>query len=213
MSAEQLGQGIEQRLSYDDMAWLKAHPEQRYRKKTLAEGLENILIECPRCGGKYTLTTQGRRVCCERCGELAVMNDRYGFDEPAPFADFVAWYDWQNEQLRARIEQNEGYALTAAVTLKQPDPTGKRLVVEVGRGECTLTREGLRYCGTKKGENVDQFFPIAQIYRLLFGAGEDFELYVGSEIYYFVPDERRCAVEWYMASAMLSDRARENANA
>jgi hypothetical protein len=54
---------------------------------------------------------------------------------------------------------------------------------------------------------VDQFFPISQIYRLLFGAGEDFELYVGREIWYFVPDERRSAVEWYMASRLLSDRA------
>ena len=45
-----------------------------------------------------------------------------------------------------------------------------------------------------------------QIYRLLFGAGEDFELYVGNEIYYFVPEDRRSAVEWYAASIMLSDR-------
>jgi hypothetical protein len=45
-----------------------------------------------------------------------------------------------------------------------------------------------------------------QIYRLLFGAGEDFELYAGNEIYYFVPEERRSAVEWYVASTILSDR-------
>lgn len=207
LSAEQLGQGIEQRLYYDEMAWLAEHPKLRYRSKTLAKGLENILIECPRCGGKYTLTTHGRRVSCECCGELATMNDRYGFDAGAPFADFVGWYDWQNERLQERIEQNDDYALTSAVTLRQTDPSGKHLLVDVGRGVCTLTKEGLRYLGTKDGEQVDQFFPISQIYRLLFGAGEDFELYVGREIWYFVPDERRSAVEWYMASRLLSDRA------
>jgi hypothetical protein len=42
-------------------------------------------------------------------------------------------------------------------------------------------------------------------YRLLFGAGEDFEVYVGETIHYFVPDERRSCVEWYMASAILYD--------
>ena len=41
---------------------------------------------------------------------------------------------------------------------------------------------------------------------------EDFELYVGREIYYFVPDERRSAVEWYMASKLLSDQAKAMAD-
>ncbi|MBQ8718484.1 MAG: VTT domain-containing protein [Clostridia bacterium] len=211
LSAEQLGQGIEERLYYDEMAWLGEHPELRYRSKTLAKGLENILIECPRCGGKYTLTTRGRRISCECCGELATINDRYGFDENAPFANFVDWYDWQTERLKERMK-SEDYALTATVTLRHPDPTGKHMLYDAGRGVCTLSREGLRYCGTQNGQEIDQFFPISQIYRLLFGAGEDFELYVGREIYYFVPDERRSAVEWYMASKLLSDQAKAMAD-
>jgi hypothetical protein len=39
----------------------------------------------------------------------------------------------------------------------------------------------------------------------LFGAGENFEVYVGKEIYYFVPEERRSAVEWYITSMLLWD--------
>ena len=78
---------------------------------------------------------------------------------------------------------------------------------ELGEGVCTLTAEGLEYKGTRDGEYVELDFPIKQIYRLLFGAGEDFEVYVGKNIYYFVPEDKRSAVEWYMASAILCDNA------
>ena len=47
---------------------------------------------------------------------------------------------------------------------------------------------------------------MSQIYRLLFGAGEDFEIYVGKEIYYFTPKERRSCVDWYIASILLKDK-------
>ena len=82
-----------------------------------------------------------------------------------------------------------------------------------GTGVCTLNREGLRYEGTREGERVELFFPLEQIYRLLFGAGENFEIYVGSEIHYFVPEERRSAVEWYMTSMILVDEEKQRADA
>ena len=49
--------------------------------------------------------------------------------------------------------------------------------------------------------------PILIMYRLLFGVGEDFEIYDGTQILYFVPEEKRSAVQWYMASMILHDEA------
>ena len=74
-----------------------------------------------------------------------------------------------------------------------------------------MNREGLRYEGTRDGEKVTLLFPIGDIYRLLFGAGENFEIYVGSEIHYFVPDEKRSSVDWYIASAILVDSTKVTA--
>jgi hypothetical protein len=67
-----------------------------------------------------------------------------------------------------------------------------------------LNRNGLTYIGTEYGENVEKHFPLSKIYRLLFGAGEDFEIYDGKEIYYFTPEERKSCVDWYIASAKLN---------
>jgi hypothetical protein len=68
-----------------------------------------------------------------------------------------------------------------------------------------LDRTGLTYRGTRDGENTVLHFPMAEIYRLLFGAGENFEIYMGNRIYYFVPDEKRSCVTWYLASMILKD--------
>jgi hypothetical protein len=75
-----------------------------------------------------------------------------------------------------------------------------------GEGVCTLSRDGLKYEGTKDGETVELTFTLERIYRLLFGAGENFEIYNGTEILYFVPNEKRSAVDWYTASKILYDR-------
>ena len=74
---------------------------------------------------------------------------------------------------------------------------------EAGAGVCTLNKDGLLYKGSEDGIEIEKFFPLKNIYRLLFGAGEDFEIYEGKEIWYFVPEERRCCVDYYMASELL----------
>ena len=61
--------------------------------------------------------------------------------------------------------------------------------------------------GTKDGEEVTLQFPLRTVYRLLFGAGKNFEIYHGKEILFFVPKDTRCAVDWYLASMILYDEA------
>ena len=134
------------------------------------------------------------------------MDDRYAFDATAPFANFADWYAWQKEEMAHEILSDPEYSLTSAVEFLLPSADGRSLLRHAGRGVCTLDRTGLTYRGEQDGEQVTLHFPMNDIYRLLFGAGEDFELYAGNESYYFVPEERRSAVEWYVASTILSDR-------
>lgn len=210
LSLEQLRQGIEQRLTYDEFQWLQQHPQVRYRSRQLAEGLENILTVCPVCHRKYTITTEKNKIFCEHCGHLSTMNDRYGFAKGFRFSTFAQWYDWQIALIQKEISENEDYALTSAVELRLPG-NGSSLTRHGGYGVCTLSRDGLTYTGTKDGETVELHFSIQRIYRLLFGAGVNFEIYDGTQIFFFVPEEKRSAVNWYMASKLLYDMAAENA--
>jgi len=209
MSVEDVKARVEERLYYDEFEWLKQHPEIRYRSKRMAEGLENILTTCPKCLQKYTLSTQKCDIFCARCGKIATVTDRADFADKTYFENFARWYDWQKETLRQTIVDTPDYELSSPVTFFLPSEDGKKMLREAGSGVCVLNREGLFYRGTKNGETVELSFPLNQIYRLLFGAGENFEIYVGSEIHYFVPKEKRSAVEWYMASSILVDESKK----
>ena len=206
LSLEQLKQGIEQRLTYDEFQWLRQRPQLHYRSRRMAEGLENILTVCPVCGRKHTIATKKDKVFCEHCGYLTSLNDRYGFDDGFRFADLTQWYDWQTALLAEEIAENENFSLSSKVELRLPG-TGNSLTRHGGHGVCTLTRDGLTYIGTKDGETVELHFTLQRIYRLLFGAGVNFEIYDGTQILFFVPEEKRSAVDWYLASRILHDRA------
>lgn len=205
LSLDQMKQGIEQRLSYDEFDWLQKRPNVHYRSRHLAEGLENILNTCPVCGRKYTITTKKNAVSCEHCGYLTSLNNRYAFDGNFRFDNFTQWYDWQKMLIEQEIAENEDYTLTSKVELRSRG-NGNSLTRHSGFGVCTLSRDGLTYSGTKDGETVELHYSIQKIYRLLFGAGVNFEVYEGSEIMFFVPEEKRSAVDWYMTSMILYDR-------
>ena len=205
LSVEEIRARVLERLYYDDPAWLSEHPEIKYKSKTLAEGLENILIKCPECKQKYTLKTKGHDLYCEECGAKWTLDDRYLFSTGPRYTSFTDWYYDVCEEIREEILRDEDYALTSKVTFKLPSNDGKTMLRYAGEGVCTLNREGLTYVGTRDGEEVEIKFPIKNIYRLLFGAGESFEVYVGRVIHFFMPEDGRSAVEWYIASAILYD--------
>lgn len=203
-SPEQIKAQVEKRLNYDEFQWLASRPEIHYKHKRLAEGLENILSLCPVCGKKHTIFTKGNGVFCENCGPLTQMDDRYLFQN-FKFENFSQWYNWQKAQLRQQIQADPDFCLHSQVEYRLPDSSGKAMTRHAGTGQCTLDRTGLTYTGTRDGQEITKHFPLAHIYRLLFGAGENFEIYSGTEIQFFVPEEKRSAVDWYMASSILYD--------
>ncbi len=205
LSKEEIEEKTVSALYYDEFEWLATHPELHYRSRKLAEGLENILTLCPKCHGHHSFTSKGHTLRCEKCGYQATLDDRYAFTERAPFANFAEWYDWQCAEFAREIAQDPAFSLTTPVVLKHSSKDGKTMLREAGKGVCTLNREGLTYTGTRDGEEVEKHFPMSSIYRLLFGAGEDFEIYEGKEIFYFCPEEPRSCVDFYIVSKLLKD--------
>lgn len=199
-------------LDYNEFEWIKQRKRVHYRSKNLAEGLENILSKCPKCKEKYTIKTKNRKIFCEKCGKIAELDNRYSFVNCVPFENFGQWYKWQKEELQKEIFSDESFSLASPVTFWLPSLDGKTMKREAGAGICTLNREGLTYEGTLDGESTTLTFPISEIYRLLFGAGENFEIYIGKKIHYFVPAERRMAVDFYIASEIFRKLYEEKEN-
>lgn len=205
LTIEEIKIRTEEALYYNEFEWLKTKPHVKYRSGKIAEGLENILTKCPICKQKYTLSTKKHEIYCKNCGKVATVDKRYNFVSEKPFTNFAEWYKWQYNELMLEIKNNPDYSLVSEVTLKHQSLDGKTDLRIAGTGVCTLNREGLRYVGDDSGENVDVLFPMSEVYRLLFGAGINFEIYRGQDMYFFVPNEPKSSVDWYMASKILKE--------
>ena len=203
LSLEELQKRINDALYYDEFEWLKKYPDDRYGSKTLAAGLENVLTLCPECKKHYTIKTDKVKVFCSECGFTRTLNDRYGFTVASPFENFAEWYDWQKAEMEKEMQNDPCFKLESAVTLKHASKSGKTMLDEAGKGVCTLDKTGLYYRGEEYGVQIEKHFQLSEIYRLLFGAGEDFEIYESDEIWFFVPEEKRSCVDWYIASELF----------
>ena len=107
--------------------------------------------------------------------------------------------------MKREMLENPDFALETKVTLHHSSKDGKKMLRVAGKGACRFDKTGLIYEGEEDGIEVAKKFPLADIYRILFGAGEDFEIYEGSEIWFFVPEDTRCCVDWYIASGLFKE--------
>ncbi len=205
LSVDEIKSAVEQKLYYNEFQWLEERPKIKYRSREIAQGLENILNTCPVCLKKHTLKTKGKDIFCSCCGKLTSLDKRYGFDKGFRFENPLQWYDWQYALAKEEIILNENFALSSKVELRLPSKDGKSFTRHAGQGECVLDRQGLKFSGERDGEPYSVSFSLKRVYRLLFGAGENFEIYNGSEILYFVPKDKRTCVDWYITSRILYD--------
>ena len=137
------------------------------------------------------------------------IDDRYAFVDKKPFENFAEWYEFQTRETAKQLATDPDFAITSKVELRHSSKDGKEMTRHAGEGVCTLDRTGLTYRGTRDGEEVEKHFPLATIYRILFGAGVDFEIYEGKEIWFFVPENKRTAVLWYVVSGLLKEESEE----
>ena len=111
-----------------------------YPGKRLAEGLEEALFLCPRCGGIGTLKGRGRDFACA-CGLHAVYTDTGRLEGDAPFTSIPAWDDWQAERVR-ELASAPDFSLTDEDAELRELEEGHRMTV-LARGRLRLDREGI----------------------------------------------------------------------
>jgi 1-acyl-sn-glycerol-3-phosphate acyltransferase len=135
---------INERISAD--LWVDTDESQSrehipYRGRRLAEGLEEALFICPKCGGIGTLRGEGNMFSCA-CGLRAEYGADGFFDDKAPFCSVALWDDWQLGELRRLAgEGNVRFSDEGAEIWLLGEEHETTLL---GKGTVTLDREGLR---------------------------------------------------------------------
>ena len=89
----------------------------KYKGKNIAEGLENIIYMCPKCGEHDTLKSIGDTVTCNKCSHTFRYNE-YGVLEGTTHKTVNGLHKHQLEILRKDIIENKEYTAPTATISK-----------------------------------------------------------------------------------------------
>ena len=137
-------QEIAEKISAD--LWVDADESQRqdpvpYLGKRKAEGLEEALFICPKCGAVGSLRGEGDDFVCA-CGFRTTYGDLGFFDDRSPYRSVAEWDDWQQAELLRRAGEGSAAFADEGAEVWQVGEDHKETMIASGRAE--LDRERLR---------------------------------------------------------------------
>ncbi len=146
---------LRDKLDFNEYRW-QQETGVTFKGKNRAQGYDQLLIHCPKCGGVGTWRTEGDQVRCSACGNAGFVGGDMHLHPRGPedrlFATLPEWYAWQ-EGLIIRELQAPDFLLEEPVTCRvfEEETFTYR---EAGSGALRLDREEIRYEGTLDGQSV-----------------------------------------------------------
>jgi 1-acyl-sn-glycerol-3-phosphate acyltransferase len=204
LSADEIQRILDKELAHDDYIWNKQARVKFSAPGKTAKNLHDLLYLCPKCGALYTMRTEGDTIKCEACGNGARINEYYDLiplDDTCVIPETIShWYALERERAKNEVKE-AGFVFTEHVKLGVL-PKYKRLKdgatsIIAGEGTLSLSREGLKYDGTKDGEPFTFTLPTDAVPT--FGMCTDisrFYTFYRSEFYEFYP-ERSDTMRWF----------------
>ncbi|MCD7784767.1 MAG: 1-acyl-sn-glycerol-3-phosphate acyltransferase [Oscillospiraceae bacterium] len=148
MTSEEVAKLVDRDIYEDAYERQRANPE-KYTGERLAEGLENHLFLCPKCGKVSTLHTKDNRFWCD-CG-MSGIYDEYAWlhstDESyqLPFDNVRDWTRWQEAEFDRRYDSSDISFTDENVKLYKITPDHVR--TEIESGTLVGDKEGLTIGG------------------------------------------------------------------
>jgi len=196
LTIDEINEVIDAKLSGKDTT--RTERLRTLRANKLAEGLQNILYYCVKCGKEFTLETKGNTIFCTHCGNSASLDraGRFVCSEGSVAPETIQ--DWQREQNLYELQSlNESMTpLKLEVTVQMPSDTPGAGIEPKGEGVLILTPKGWTYEGQLREESVDIFFPLESVAASPFDPDEDFQIYHHGTLYLFTPTNARACAKY-----------------
>ena len=157
LPAEELNRRVHAAMQRDDYAYQRAERIENNCARR-ADGLHNILYQCPHCKTEFQMDSAGTRLWCGACGKAWQM-DTFGVlraeSGETEFPYIPDWMAWERENVRAEVRGGT-YRFEADVTVHTL-PNARRFY-DQGMGRFIQTCEGTRILCTAYGEKRDLFW-------------------------------------------------------
>lgn len=173
--------------------------------KSLASGLETVLVRCPKCHDTHSYKTDGTILTCTTCNNELKVN-QYGLFEKVKEDDVIFnnlpdWYKWQKEELSKELETFE---IKQNVKLQSNIKT-KKTLDDCGEGVLYLNKDRLYYEGTLYNEPILKEFKLDQIPQIPFEPSVRFEIPDEEAMFRFVPEDIYTIIDYVQFVDLLND--------
>ena len=143
MSTAEIYEAITKDL-YENAYAKQLEAPKRYRSKAPAEGMENLLFICPKCGAHDTIRSAGDTVSCSAC-DMTFTYDNYGMLSGLDMKTVLELSAWQDGRVLADVAAKAAYSVPEAVFSEVTNHQETLL----GTGELTISPAGIG-CGDNR---------------------------------------------------------------
>jgi len=114
LSVEEINAILRQELSYDEYRYQK-EAGIRITHPTRAEGLHQVLYQCPHCKTEFSMGSEGAELFCTHCGKRWLWEETgklRALEGETEFDHIPDWFAWERQQVAQQIEEGT-YSFTA----------------------------------------------------------------------------------------------------
>lgn len=164
-SVEEIHSKIVEYLQNDDFRWQSENRVAlKYKKR--AEGLHNVLYQCPACGKEHEMDSKGAKVFCKACGKSWTLNYYGELEADSGETEFkfpTDWYDWERTQVRKQIDDGTYYFESECHVNDLPNSKG---YIRIGNGKIIHDMSGFKVNGIRDydGEPFEMVIPAGNQY-------------------------------------------------
>ncbi len=216
LSAPELEEALNTALDFD-VYQDQENNKFEYKNGANAEGLENVLYQCPHCNTKYSLSTTNNDISCSACGFSETM-DSMGFlhceDSKKEVRHVSQWSSWIRDEREKEIHGNcsaENFIMKLPCEISILDGT-VRGFRPAGKGSASLTFDEIILEGTLDGQAFRIEKNLSQFPMLPFVPGKRFEIQDGELSYRCIPDTPSHVTEFVNTLRILHQRKEKKKN-
>ena len=162
LPADELNRRVHAAMQRDDYAYQRKYAIELKNPKR-ADGLHNILYQCPHCGREFEMYSEGTRLWCAACGkawQMSTLSELKAEQGETEFAHIPDWVAWERENVRREVREGN-YRFEADVTVHTL-PNAKRFY-DQGMGRLVQTCEGTYLSCTAYGERRELSWSAAEL--------------------------------------------------
>ena len=203
LDADAINDKLQQSLQNNDHIYQQEN-NLKFRGRKIAEGLENILYKCPKCGAEFEMQSKGNELHCTVCKNTAV----YGEDgiisakdsESKVFPRIDLWENYVRESLKEEV-QNDDFRFEARVAQFIDNPQTHKFYL-LGEGELSIDKDKILFTQDDCEDSIE--FPLSNAQTIASIPGKSITLYEKDKINRFVFTEKLMSTKFSWTVEELS---------